>query len=298
MQKIPFHIISGFLGSGKTTFLKHIIEQIVSKQKVGIIQNEFAPANIDGVELKKTGENFDLLEINNGSVFCVCLLGSFTRSLEKFIDEHQPDVLIIEASGLSDTTSIAEVISAGSLSEKIYLASNWCILDAQNFGKVGLMKQRVSHQLRMADVVLINKTDLASQGTEAIEQEIRKLNPFAQIKRSTFCNTDFQPGDEAVGKFYFGEIKTLPRPNVNSMVIKTTKAVKREALQQFLEKWAPKSYRIKGYVKLKDSNTVAVQCTFDSIEIIKVEPDFHPTELIALSEHFTLREWYKSFKEL
>ena len=298
MQKIPFHIISGFLGSGKTTFLKHIIEQIASKQKVGIIQNEFAPANIDGVELKKTGENFDLLELNNGSVFCVCLLGSFTRSLEKFIDEHQPDVLIIEASGLSDTTSIAEVISAGSLSEKIYMASNWCILDAQNFNKVGLMKQRVSHQLRMADVALINKTDLAPRGTEAIEQEIKKINPFAQIKRSTFCNIDFQIGEGAISKFYIGEIKTLPRPELNSMVIKTTKAVKRGALQQFLEKWAPKSYRIKGYVKLKGATTVAVQCTFDSIEIIEVESDFHPTELIALSEHFTLREWYKSFKEL
>ncbi|MCD6354608.1 MAG: hypothetical protein J7L95_03575 [Prolixibacteraceae bacterium] len=52
MNKIPFHIISGFLGSGKTTFLKRIIEQYSSQTKIGIIQNEFAPANIDGVELK------------------------------------------------------------------------------------------------------------------------------------------------------------------------------------------------------------------------------------------------------
>lgn len=298
MRKIPFHIVSGFLGSGKTTFLKRIIEQLAADQKVGIIQNEFAPANIDGEELKRTGKNFELLEINNGSAFCVCLLGSFTRSLEKFIDEHQPDVVIIEASGLSDTTSIAEVISAGELSKKIYLASNWCILDAQNFRKVGLMKQRVSHQLRMADVVLINKTDLAPQATEEIEQEIKKINPFAQIKHSTFCNIDFKIGDETVSKLYFGDIKTLPRPDVNSMAIKTAKTVNRDALLQFLGEWAPKSYRIKGYVKLKDATTVAVQCTFGSIEIIEVESDFHPTELIALSEHFTLREWYKSFKEL
>jgi len=298
MQKIPFHIISGFLGSGKTTFLKRIIEQTASKRKIGIIQNEFAPANVDGAELKKSGEDFQLLEINNGSVFCVCLLGNFTRSLEKFIDEHQPDTVIIEASGLSDTTSISEVISAGSLSEKIYLASNWCIVDAQNFAKVGLMKQRVMHQLRMADIVVINKTDLAKNSIPQISEEIKKINPFAEIKHSTFCNIYFELGTSAISKFYFGEVKTMPRPDVNSMVVKTSKTVTRQALRQFLEEWSPKAYRIKGFVKTTDGVSVAVQCTFDSVEIVEVEDDYHPTELIALSDQFTLKEWYKSFKTL
>ncbi|WP_340112055.1 CobW family GTP-binding protein [Maribellus mangrovi] len=298
MAKIPFHIISGFLGSGKTTFLKQILEQTASKQKVGIIQNEFAPANIDGAELKKSGDDFELLEINNGSVFCVCLLGNFIRSLEKFIDEHQPDVVIIEASGLSDTTSISEVISAGSLSEKIFLASNWCIVDAQNFAKVGLMKQRVNHQLRMADVVVINKTDLVKGSADEMEQEIKKINPFAEIKHSTFCNIDFEIGNPAVDKFYFGDVKAMPRPEVNSMVIKSSKKIRRENLQIFLDEWAPKSYRIKGYANLKEGGTVAVQCSFNDVKLIDVEDSFHPTELIALTKEFTLREWNRAFKAL
>ena len=297
MNKIPFHIISGFLGSGKTTFLKHIIEQNADKQKIGIIQNEFAPANIDGVELKKSG-NFELLEINNGSVFCVCLLGSFTRSLEAFIDEHRPDVVIIEASGLSDTTSISEVISAGSLAEKIYLASNWCIVDAQNFAKVGLMKQRVHHQLRMADVVVINKTDLVDEDLEEMENEIKKTNPFAHILKTSFCRIDFELGNPAVGKFYFGDVETMQRPDVNSMVIKSSKKIKRKALHTFLNDWAPKSYRIKGYVNLKEGGTAAVQCTFDAVEVFEMKNSLNPTELIALSDQFTLREWNKAFKLL
>ena len=298
MSKIPFHIISGFLGSGKTTFLKKIIEQTASKQKIGIIQNEFAPANVDGAELKKSGEDFQLLEINNGSAFCVCLLGSFTRSLEKFIDEHQPDVVIIEASGLSDTTSISEVISAGSLSEKIYLASNWCIVDAQNFTRVGLMKQRVNHQLRMADVVVINKTDLGFGGTEAMEKEIKKINPFAEIRRATYCNIDFELGNTAISKFYFADVKAMPRPDVNSMVIKTTRSVSRQSVKDFLDEWAPRAYRIKGFVKLKEGNTLAVQCTFETVQMVDVDNDIHPTELIALTDQFTLKEWYKAFKVL
>ena len=83
------------MGSGKTTFLKRIIKQYSSEKKIGIIQNEFAPANIDGAELKKSGKDFNLLEINNGSVFCVCLLGDFVKSLEKFVDEYKPDDIII-----------------------------------------------------------------------------------------------------------------------------------------------------------------------------------------------------------
>ncbi|MCY1721758.1 CobW family GTP-binding protein [Prolixibacteraceae bacterium Z1-6] len=298
MQKIPFHIISGFLGSGKTTFLKQIIEQYSAEKKIGIIQNEFAPSNIDGAELKKMGEDFNLLEINNGSVFCVCLLGDFVRSLEKFIHQFHPDILIIEASGLSDTTSISEVISAGSLAEKIYLASNWCIVDAQNFAKVGLMKQRVSHQLRMADVVVVNKTDLVDSGLEQIEQEIRKINPFTEIKQTSFCKIDFELGNSAINKFYFGEVKSMSRPDVNSMVIKSARQVSLQSLQLFLSEWAPKAYRIKGFVKLKDNKTVAVQCTFDSVDVLDVDDAFHPTELVALTDRFTLREWTRAFKEL
>lgn len=298
MTKIPFHIISGFLGSGKTTFLKRIIDKYAGEYKIGIIQNEFAPANIDGAELKKPGKDFELLEINNGSVFCVCLLGDFVRSLEKFIDEHQPEILIIEASGLSDTTSVAEVISASTLAGKIYLASNWCIVDAQNFGRVGLMKQRVIHQLRMADEVVINKTDLPGLDIEKLRVEIKKLNPFARIAETTFCNIDFQLGNQALNKFYFGEMKTLPRPEINSMVIKTTRKMTYNSLVEFLNHWAPKSFRIKGFVNLKDNTVCAVQCVFNEIQIQRVDIGYIPTELIALTDNFTLHEWNKAFREL
>lgn len=297
MNKIPFHIISGFLGSGKTTFLKRIIDQYAADFKLGIIQNEFAPSNIDGAELKQSNENFDLLEINNGSVFCVCLLGDFVRSLEDFIDQHKPDILIIEASGLSDTTSVAEVVSAGKLSEKMYLASNWCIVDAPNFEKVGLMKQRVIHQIRMADVVLINKTDLSGDKNGQIKQEITQLNPFAQIHSTTFCQVEFEPDKNAIPKFYPDLPEPMDRPDVNSMVIKTGRKISEKGLHEFLAKWAPLSFRIKGFVNTKEGNAMAVQCTFDTIEKIVAEKYTGSTELVALSTKFNLREWNISFKE-
>ena len=93
---IPFYLVTGFLGSGKTTFIKRYLEAFADKKRIGIIQNEFAPGEVDGKELRLTGHSFELLEINNGSVFCVCLLGTFIYSLSEFMDVHHPDMVIME----------------------------------------------------------------------------------------------------------------------------------------------------------------------------------------------------------
>jgi G3E family GTPase len=297
MNKIPFHIISGFLGSGKTTFLKKIIEEHAGTYRLGIIQNEFAPANVDGALLKQSGEVFDLLEINNGSVFCVCLLADFARSLEKFIDTCHPDILIMEASGLSDTTSVSEVLTSGGLAQKIVLASNWCIVDALNFGKTGSMGQRVSHQLRMADVVVINKTDLVPGGTDVLKGIIKKENPFAGIVETSYCQAEFLPGGLPESKFYFAAEKPLTRPDINSIVIKSSKKMSREALLDFLNQWAPRAYRIKGFINLKNREVLAVQCVFGQVDLKPVPDALFPTELIAITGDFTLSQWNKSFRE-
>ncbi len=298
MGKIPFHIVSGFLGSGKTTFLKRIIDRYSKEYRLGIIQNEFAPANIDGAVLKRAGDHFNLLEINNGSVFCVCLLGDFVRSLEKFIAGYQPDSLIIEASGLSDTTAVAEMIAGGPLAEKIFLGSNWCIVDAPNFFKTGMMRQRVNQQIRMADVVVLNKTDLAGDQIPQLTGEIKKLNPFAEIRETVYCNTNFEMEKGAIPKFYAGLPKSMGRPQVHSMVLKSGRRISRESLDAFLQQWAPKAYRIKGFVNTKEKKTLAVQCTFEQIEVSESEDFWGPTELIALSDQFSLREWNRSFRDL
>lgn len=297
MQKIPFHIISGFLGSGKTTFLQKIIREHSGDHKLGIIQNEFAPANVDGAILKQDVSTFSLLEINNGSVFCVCLLTDFARSLEKFIDTYQPEIIIMEASGLSDTTSVAEILTSGNLADKIVLASNWCIVDAVNFGKTGLMAQRVNHQLRMADMVVINKIDLISGNTATLIDSVKKVNPFAKITEASYCRIDFTPGSHPLSKFYFDHEKPLNRPDINSMVIKSQKLMKPEAIREFLEKWGPKSIRIKGFIKVTSVSAVAVQCIFDQIQVSSPVVFYQSTELIALSTEFKLPEWNRSFKE-
>jgi hypothetical protein len=93
-------------------------------------------------------------------------------------------------------------------------------------------------------------------------------------------------------------MKTLPRPDINSMVIKTTRKISHDSLVAFLNYWAPKSFRIKGFVNLTDNTVCAVQCVFDEIQIQPVDPGFFPTELVALTDSFTLREWNKAYRQL
>jgi G3E family GTPase len=93
-------------------------------------------------------------------------------------------------------------------------------------------------------------------------------------------------------------MKTLPRPEINSMVIKTTQKISYNSLVAFLNLWAPKALRIKGFVNLTDNSVYAVQCVYNEIHLQRVEALFHPTELAALSVSFTLREWHNAFREL
>ena len=101
-KNIQIYLISGFLGSGKTTFLKQLLEQN-SNKRVGVIVNEFGNVGIDGTVLQKDG--IEMVEINNGSIFCSCLKDNFVKTLVAFL-ELPIDILFIEASGMADPSSM------------------------------------------------------------------------------------------------------------------------------------------------------------------------------------------------
>ncbi len=297
MKTIPLHLVSGFLGSGKTTFLNEILRQLPEGIKTGIIQNEFAPINIDKHAILQGNSHYELLEVNNGSVFCVCLLGDFIKSLASFIDRHSPAILIMEASGLSDTTSVSEMISNGILREKIHLASNWCIVDAVHYRRAGNLIRRVVHQIRMADVILINKIDRAQNEKESLIAEMKRMNPFAQVFTASYCRIAIDFNRIAVPAILKPDRKPSGRPCIRSMVIRSHRQFSENSLQKFLSEWSPRAYRIKGYAALNDNRSVAVQSVLGDIETFPAPGWNGGTELIALTDDFSLNEWNSSFRQ-
>jgi len=305
MDKTPFFLVTGFLGSGKTTLLGNIIEKFSDSYRIGVIQNEFAPGSVDGSHLKQKDKQFEILEVNNGSVFCVCLLGSFVKSLSSFIDTHHPDMLVMEASGLSDPISIGEMLHSPDLSEKIYLSHIWSVVDASNFHNLAVKNPRIRHQVRIADTVVLNKTDRAGAGTEEMHEWIRTLNPFAIILETRWCNvpielrsSPFSLAPVAVRqKESFDSLERSGRPEVGSYVIKLTNKISRENLMQFLEELGPGSWRIKGFVLLKEGGALAIQSCFGETKT-ELMPEYDaPTELIGIGPGISRESFGDRFSE-
>jgi len=300
MAKIPFYLVTGFLGSGKTTLLKRYLENYSETRKIAIIQNEFAETNIDSQDLQQTGKSFKLMEMNNGSVFCVCLLGDFVHSLHDFLREHSPDVVILEASGLSDPISISQVLASPSLRNLIWLAHTYTVVDALNFRKTLERVGRNAHQIRVADTVILNKCDLITDNIPEIEFQIKALNPFAKIIKTSWCQIDFKEGftfHPAVSLEVNGVNETAGRPDIDSLVVKTTRHISAANLLLFIDKWSKSTFRIKGYIQT-DEGAVAVQTIFEHVEILQLPVYNYPTQFVILGEKLDVKELQQEFERL
>ena len=298
MTKIPFYLVTGFLGSGKTTLLKKYLETFSETRKIAIIQNEYAEVNIDARELKKTGRSFEILEMNNGSVFCVCLLGDFVRSLNEFILEHRPDVVILEASGLSDPISISQMLSAPALKNLVWLAHTYTVVDALNFDKTLQRVRRNLHQIQVADTLVINKCDLATDHIDEIVSRIKSINPFADVVKAAYCDMTFNEVFKFRPPVYRNsEQKDEGRPDIDSVVIKTTKIISLANLHLFLQKWIHKTYRMKGYV-ITEEGGFTLQSSFEQFQLLDIKGYKDPTQMVILGPDLDNRLLQKEFEEL
>ena len=300
MKKIPFYLVTGFLGSGKTTLIKQFIGRYADSKKMAIVQNEYADVNTDSRELKQTGKSFELLEMNNGSVFCVCLLGSFVHSLADFIHQNQPDLVILEASGLSDPITISQIISSSALRNLIWLAHSYTIVDALNFQKTIERVGRNTHQIRVADTIVLNKCDLVNETLTEIRNKLLVINPFAKIVETSYCKIElseeftFHLPVSLVGT---DQEENAGRPDVGSAVIKCTKTVSTENLDYFIRKYSLLAYRMKGFVDTMNGS-VAVQTSFEHIEIKPVTDSYYHTEMVIIGPEINQKVLQQEFENL
>ncbi|MBN1559467.1 GTP-binding protein [candidate division KSB1 bacterium] len=304
-MSISLTIITGFLGSGKTTFLKRLVARYAGEEKIGVIQNEFAPLNVDGRELKHSGKTFELMEINRGSAFCVCLVAEFKTALADFIRAHQPQRLFLEASGLSDPIAVTEILGAAELKDVVHLGKICCIVDAMTFLPMERMNLRLQHQVRVADVVLVNKSDMAKDESKAeVVERVRQINPLADVLITAYCDFDMAILDSAhapVAEQQASALtshEALSRPTIGTAVVKSTRKISRAALERFLREQATRSYRIKGHVQLNDGTAIMVQSTMGDVSLSPLEVFMGPTEIIAIGPEIDAKEFSQRFRQL
>ena len=297
---IPFYLVTGFLGSGKTTLLRNILDTYSGSRRIAVIQNEFAPSGTDGKDLVMSGNPFKLVEVNNGSVFCVCMLGTFIQTLEKLIRDYAPEMIILEASGLSDPINIIELLQDVKIRESIHLGKIFSIVDAPNFDRGLKTIARFKHQVMVADTVLINKTDLYKGDMQSLHEKIMEMNPFAEIMETTYCKfPDKAFLSESIGNHIaaetFGEKESEGRPSMKAVVLRIHNKIALKDLENFILELQKHCPRIKGHVNLNDGKVMAVQSVFDKYEVKEIANYRGPTELVIFGENINPGELRRKF---
>ena len=180
MAKTKVDIISGFLGAGKTTFIKKLLAEALSGEKVVLIENEFGEIGIDGGFLKDSG--IEVREMNSGCI-CCSLVGDFASSLKEILTKYTPDRIIIEPSGVGKLSDVMRAVA--DVEEELPVAGNSAVtlvdvkkakLYIKNFGEF------FNNQVQYAKTIVLSRTDVADQKKidEAI-QLIREINKDATI---------------------------------------------------------------------------------------------------------------------
>ena len=173
-------IISGFLGAGKTTFIKKLLEEVYKGQKVVLIENEFGEIGIDGGFLKDAG--IQINEMNSGCI-CCSLVGDFGEALKKVAVEYSPDIIIIEPSGvgkLSDVIAAVENVKdeAGLELENFITVADGtkCKMYMKNFGEF------YNNQIENASTVVLSRTqNMTEDKLETAVDLIKTQNDKASI---------------------------------------------------------------------------------------------------------------------
>ncbi|MBU0463375.1 MAG: hypothetical protein KKE12_07165, partial [Proteobacteria bacterium] len=156
-------LITGFLGSGKTTFLNRIIKTFPADLKLMILMNEFGEIGLDGSLIE--GDDFDILEISKGSIFCVCVKTDFIRSLNEIAQSIKPDVLIVESTGVANPSDLKKDLNLSIFQNRFKLSEQICIIDADCFEDAYNTFVSVEKQIASSTLFIINKMDLSTPQT-------------------------------------------------------------------------------------------------------------------------------------
>ena len=178
MSKVT--IISGFLGAGKTTFIKKLLEQVYAGQKVVLIENEFGEIGIDGGFLKDAG--IQITEMNSGCI-CCSLVGDFGKALVKVSNEYAPDRIIIEPSGVGKLSDVVAAVEKVKDEAGLELDCFLTVADAtkakmymKNFGEF------YNDQIEHAGTIVLSRTqNMDAAKLEASVALIREKNAEAAI---------------------------------------------------------------------------------------------------------------------
>ena len=178
MTKID--IVSGFLGAGKTTFIKKMLEEVFQGQKVVLIENEFGEVGIDGGFLKDAG--IEITEMNSGCI-CCSLVGDFGKNLNEVIEKFHPDRILIEPSGVGKLSDVMKSVMDVEKTHDVALNGLITVVNATKASKqMKAFGEFFNNQIEYATTIVLSRSQNATpQQLELCVKQMQKLNSKAAI---------------------------------------------------------------------------------------------------------------------
>lgn len=252
VKPIDVWMLTGYLGAGKTTVLNTMLtDPYVAGKKIALVINEFGKMGIDG-QLVKPGD-YQKYEINKGSIFCVCTKTDFIRIFQE-LGRQRPDAVIIEATGIAETSDIEQLLYDSTLNHAFQIRANLCIVDGQYFIQTAAFLKAAVAQVQWADGLIINKRDLMTeQGLTEVQQVLTELNPAAFQTVTEFGKVESEFLQSLTHQRHEGELFDCPPQEIPSIYIKTNSLVDRQRFFETLESLKDHILRLKGDVSFEDS---------------------------------------------
>ena len=200
------YLITGFLGSGKTTFLNRIIQRFPKDKKLTLLVNEFGEVGVDGTLVE--GDDIDMMEISKGSIFCVCVKTDFIKGLYELNTKIQPDVMLIESTGVANPSDLKKDLKLPIFNDRFEFMEQFCVIDAAHFLDAYGAFASLEKQIASSTVFIINKIDSAPpERIEETKNVIRQFHPDPSFFDTTYADIPLEeffdfaeqdlPGSEA-----------------------------------------------------------------------------------------------------
>ena len=256
-------VLTGFLGSGKTSFLQHFIQyQVQLNRFVAVIQNEIGETGLDG---KLLDHDSMVTEIDEGCVCCT-LVGNLKKTIQQILPSFQPDYIVLETTGLANPYNLLDEISE--LNELVRFDSITTMVDGSNIERTLNAYDVVREQIKAADIILLNKTDLLMESTtKKIGNQLKEINPAAPIFTSVRGDVNpnllygVDPLDDPTAEYRkeFQEEKihdhqSHEHDGLSSYKISFTRPLEKEGFIGAIQTLPHTVFRVKGVVEFMDAD--------------------------------------------
>jgi G3E family GTPase len=264
--RLPVTVITGFLGSGKTTLVKHILAN-QQGVRTAVIVNELGEIGIDGALIVSADD--DMVELANG---CICCSSNndFLDAVFRILDRAPGvDYLVVETTGVADPLPVVLTFLRSELRDRVRLDSIVTVADAASFCLERFDSKAARNQLCHGDVVLLNKCDLAgAERLQALEGTIRTLAPGARILQTTHCRVSL-PLILSAGLFQSDRFSAshehaseddhdhdhLAADGFEALSFTSERPFAVHKFQDFLERLPDNIYRAKGIISIAENDT-------------------------------------------